>query len=213
MALVHVSLLCFLALVASVRCESAARPYVHPAGTNFSTRNFTSILTVPNGEKFGMWMWREMCPENFFAVGFSLRVEPNQYGGDDTALNGIRLYCVQNEDRRFLYTVESHTGHFGDWTDPQWCPSGTLSSFQLRVEPHQGIFGDDTTANNIRFRCSTNPTLEGRAMSWGEYGDWSADCREGGICGIQTKMELYQGGLDDSALNDVRFHCCTKSQQ
>ncbi|XP_053468173.1 vitelline membrane outer layer protein 1 [Ictalurus furcatus] len=213
MALVSISIFCLLTLVSSGDVDVEDQPHAIRAGTTFALRNYTSILTVPNGEKFGIWMWSELCPDNFYAVGFSLRVEPNQYANDDTALNGIRLFCVQNEDRRFLYSVESHTGHFGEWTEPRWCPSGTLSSFQLRVEPHQGIFGDDTTANNIRFRCSSNPTMEGQGMAWGEYGEWSNNCHNGGICGIQTKMELYQGILDDSSLNDVRFHCCTKSQQ
>ncbi|KAI5611947.1 vitelline membrane outer layer protein 1 [Silurus asotus] len=212
MAFIYISLLCLLTLASSTEVEVDDQPRVIRAGVNFASRNYTSILTVPNGEKFGIWMWSEMCPVNFYATGFSLRVEPNQYGNDDTALNGIRLFCVQNNDRRFVYSVESHTGHFGEWTDPQWCPTGTLSSFQLRVEPHLGIFGDDTTANNIRFRCSSNPMVEGRGMSWGEYGDWSDVCHNGGICGIQTKMELYQGALDDSSLNNVRFHCCTNNQ-
>ncbi|XP_060756953.1 vitelline membrane outer layer protein 1-like [Neoarius graeffei] len=213
MALVYISILCLLSLVSSVEVDFEAQPYIVHAGTAFVTRNYTSVLTVPNGEQFGDWMWSEMCPENFYATGFSLRVESNQYGTDDTALNGIRLFCVQNGDRSFLYSVESHAGHFGEWMEPQWCPSGTLTSFQLRVEPHQGIFGDDTSANNIRFRCSSNPTLEGRGMSWGDYGAWSEVCHNGGICGIQTKMESYQGALDDSSLNDVRFYCCTQSQQ
>lgn len=94
-----------------------------------------------------------------------------------------------------------------------YCPSGYLTSFQIRVEPHQGLFGDDTAVNNIKFRCSSNPTLEGPGMSWGEYGHWSAECKDGGICGIESKMEEYQYGLDDSTLNDVRFHCCGQSQK
>ncbi|XP_072515600.1 vitelline membrane outer layer protein 1 homolog [Salminus brasiliensis] len=213
MPLVPVSALWMLSLVALAQGDSMENSFVVRAGTRFTSRSYTSMLSVPNGERFGLWSWPEMCPENFFAVGFSLRVEPNQYAGDDTALNGIRLFCSQNGDRSFLYTVESNSGYFGDWTDPQWCPSGVLTSFQLRVEPHQGMFGDDTAANNIKFRCSSNPTLEGQGMSWGEYGYWSTECTEGGICGIQTKMEPYQGALDDSSLNDVRFHCCSNSQQ
>ncbi|XP_026868077.2 vitelline membrane outer layer protein 1 homolog [Electrophorus electricus] len=213
MAFTRVLALCFLALVGSAQCGSVKNPFVIRSGTSFASRPYSSLLTVPNGEQFGLWTWPEMCPDNFFAVGFSLRVETNQYGGDDTALNGIRLFCGQNGDRSFLYTVESNTGYFGEWTDPQWCPSGTLVSFQLRVETHRGMFGDDTAVNNIRFRCSSNPTLEGQGMPWGDYSHWSPECSEGGICGIETKMEPYQGGLDDSALNDVRFHCCSRGGQ
>uniref|UniRef100_A0A3B5AFG4 Vitelline membrane outer layer 1 homolog n=2 Tax=Stegastes partitus TaxID=144197 RepID=A0A3B5AFG4_9TELE len=187
--------------------------FLQRAGVAFSNRQYRSVLTVNNGEQFGNWTWPEMCPDEFFAVGFSVRVESNQYGTDDTALNGIRLVCAKAEDRSFLYTVESHTGYFGDWSQPQYCPSGVLTSFQIRVEPHQGLFGDDTTVNNIKFRCSSNPTLEAPGMDWGEYGHWSEECSGGGICGIETKMEEYQYALDDSTLNDVRFHCCAKPQQ
>lgn len=38
------------------------------------------------------------------------QVESNQYGSDDTALNGIRLVCAKDGNRNFLYTIESHTG-------------------------------------------------------------------------------------------------------
>ncbi|KAM6968074.1 vitelline membrane outer layer protein 1-like [Aplochiton taeniatus] len=201
--------LSILAVVAPGLCK---KPYLERAGMAYNSRPYSSMLTVSNGEQFGKWTWPEMCPENFFAVGFSLRVEPPQYGLDDTALNGIRLICGNGEDRSFLYSIESHTGYYGDWSAPQWCPRGVLTSFQLKVEPHQGLFGDDTAVNNIKFRCSSNPTLEGVGTEWGEYGFWSQECGAGGICGIETKMEEYQSGLDDSSLNDVRFHCCSKPQ-
>ncbi|KAM9309943.1 vitelline membrane outer layer protein 1-like [Pholidichthys leucotaenia] len=109
----------------------------------------------------------------------------------------------------------SHSSNlWGKWTQPQYCPSGFITTFQLRVEPAQGSDGDDTAANNIRFRCSSyNTILEGSGMSWGAYGSWSETCSEGGICGIETKIERRQGRGDDTALNDVRFHCCVRTQQ
>ncbi|XP_003965780.2 vitelline membrane outer layer protein 1 isoform X1 [Takifugu rubripes] len=200
-----------LALLSVGLCEE--KTFLQRAGTAFNSRSYKSILSVTNGEKFGDWTWPEMCPETFYAVGFSLRVESNQFGMDDTALNGIRLICAQDGDRSFLYSIESHTGYFGEWSHSMYCPSGYLTSFQIRVEPHQGLFGDDTAVNNIKFRCSSNPMLEGPGMSWGEYGQWSQECQDGGICGIESKMEAYQYGLDDSTLNDVRFHCCSVPQK
>ncbi|XP_056142028.1 vitelline membrane outer layer protein 1 homolog [Lampris incognitus] len=207
MASVWYGIVAMLAVLSPGLCKEKA--VLQRAGTLFNNRAYSSILTVPNGGQFGNWTWPEMCPDNFFAIGFSLRVEPNQYVQDDTALNGIRLICAKNKDRSFLYTVESHTGYFGDWSHPQYCPSGVLTAFQLRVAPNEGMFGDDTVANNIKFGCSSGPILEGPGLDWGEYGYWSEECEEGGICGIQIRMEDYQYGLDDSALNDVLFYCCS----
>lgn len=69
------SLFTAVALLAAVSvgmCEE--KIFLQRAGTAFNSRQYRSILNVTNGEKFGDWTWPEMCPENFFAVGFSLRV-------------------------------------------------------------------------------------------------------------------------------------------
>ncbi|XP_060936552.1 vitelline membrane outer layer protein 1 homolog [Limanda limanda] len=173
-------------------------------------RPSTSVLTVPNGAPWGTWRGPEMCPYHFLAVGFSTRVEAKQGSGDDSAMNGIRLICGKDEQRSPITTVESHTGYWGDWSNAQYCPSGVLTAFQLRVEGRQGG-GDDSAVNNIKFRCSSGHVLEGTGLDWGEYGEWSQDCVNGGICGIMTKIEEEQGEGDDSALNDVLFRCCARA--
>lgn len=61
-----------LALLSVGLCEE--KVFLQRAGTAFNSRSYESILNVTNGEKFGDWTWPEMCPENFYAVGFSLRV-------------------------------------------------------------------------------------------------------------------------------------------
>ncbi|XP_041650437.1 vitelline membrane outer layer protein 1 homolog [Cheilinus undulatus] len=174
------------------------------------SRVYKSVLSVTNGGPWGEWNSADMCPENYYAVGFSLRVEGSQGDGDDTALNGIRLYCTSDTQHGFAYTVESHSGFWGGWTSAQYCYNGVLTAFQLRVEAPIGR-GDDTAANNIKFRCSSNPTLEGQGMGWGDYGAWSNTCYNGGICGIRTKVEGRQGRGDDTALNDVQFYCCDRT--
>ncbi|XP_062255344.1 vitelline membrane outer layer protein 1 homolog isoform X2 [Platichthys flesus] len=179
-------------------------------GAVVADRPYTSVLTVPNGQQFGTWRRPEMCPDQYFAVGFSTRVEPKQGGGDDTAMNGIRLICGKDGDRTHI--VESHPGFWGEWSNPQYCPGGVLTCFQLRVATLQGN-DDDTAVNNIKFRCSNGHELEGSGLDWGGYGRWSQDCVNGGICGIETKVEELQGEEDDTALNDVRFRCCARAQK
>ncbi|XP_073680712.1 vitelline membrane outer layer protein 1-like [Garra rufa] len=175
-------------------------------------RLYISELSVPNGGRWGSWGDREMCPIGKYAAGFSLKVEGPIGGGDDTALNGIRLHCVDyssslTHSYHIYTTVQSAEGRWGRWTDIRWCPSGLLTAFQLRVEQPQGN-GDDTAANNIYFKCSGGSYLLGESTHWGDWGGWSHTCHGKGICGIKTWIEGPQGQGDDTALNDVRMYCC-----
>ncbi|KAM7333716.1 hypothetical protein ACRRTK_007036 [Alexandromys fortis] len=156
---------------------------------------YASIIDVTNGGTWGDWTWPEMCPDGYFASGFSIKVEPPQgIPGDDTALNGIRLHCTRGNAEQNTHVVESQSGrHF-------------LVAFSLRVEPFS-FPGDNTAVNNVRFRCSDGVELEGPGLSWGDYGDWSDSCVKG-VCGLQTKIQKPQGPRDDTALNDVRIFCC-----
>lgn len=62
-----------LAVLSGGLCEE--KTFLQRAGVAFSSRQYRSLLTVSNGEQFGNWTWPEMCPDKFFAVGFSLRVK------------------------------------------------------------------------------------------------------------------------------------------
>ncbi|XP_040202848.1 vitelline membrane outer layer protein 1 homolog [Rana temporaria] len=162
-------------------------------------------IYVDNGAKWGDWGDTEMCPVGTSARAFELSVEPSQGHGDDTALNGIRLLCAEPGSEDIKARITSTMAKWGSWTGIQWCPSGDLISFSLRVEPP--IEGDDTGANNIMFQCSDMKILKGYGSSWGDFGAWSEICYTG-ICGIQTNVERPQGKGDDTALNDVKFCCC-----
>ncbi|XP_053575504.1 vitelline membrane outer layer protein 1 homolog [Bombina bombina] len=166
-----------------------------------------NIISVNNGGIWGVWGPLEKCPGLLKAIGFSIKVQEYQKLGDDTALNGIKLYCGQEGD--FLTTIEmiSTKGRWGHWTSPMWCPSGYLVSFYLRVVT-EGRQRDATGVNNIKFVCSDNEHLEGLGYSWGSYGEMSEKCVQG-ICGMKTKVQEDQGHSDDSSLNDVRFLCCS----
>uniref|UniRef100_A0A7M4F8E3 Vitelline membrane outer layer 1-like protein n=1 Tax=Crocodylus porosus TaxID=8502 RepID=A0A7M4F8E3_CROPO len=125
----------------------------------------------------------------------------------DSALNGILLYCSDGT------TITSSTVFFscrwGQWSAKQWHPRLYLTAFSLKVESPQGD-GDDTAANNIKFRLLDGRVQEGNTGSvWGTFGSWSNHCYSGAICGLQTKVEPPQGEGDDTTLNDVRFFCCS----
>ncbi|XP_026052770.1 vitelline membrane outer layer protein 1-like [Carassius auratus] len=171
-------------------------------------------LKVYYTTNWGSWGVKDICPNGTYAAGFSLKVEQLSQGfwDDNTALNGIRLHCIDpskglSSSYENYATVESEVGSWGKWTEIKWCPSGLLTAFQLRVESSQGI-EDDTAVNNIRFRCSRGSLLEGDGTAWGEWGYMSTTCKGKAICGIQTQVEEPQGMRDDTALNDAWMLCC-----
>ncbi|KAE8620558.1 hypothetical protein XENTR_v10010325 [Xenopus tropicalis] len=163
-------------------------------------------ISVPNGGRQGEWGKMERCPAGTMAKGLSLKVEEPQGFGDDTSLNGIRLHCVRCRFPHDEKSITSDFGPWGTWGPTKWCPYGFLSTFSLRVEEFQGQ-SDATAANNIKFKCSDNSTLEGDGLPWGRYGALSESCLYG-ICGIGTKVAKPQGFGDDTGLNDVYFSCC-----
>ncbi|KAK7143008.1 hypothetical protein R3I93_014231 [Phoxinus phoxinus] len=171
-------------------------------------RYYRTELSVSNGGTWGSWGGKSMCPSGTYANGFSLKVEsPNYFGGDDTALNGIRLHCVDQPGSYNYNAIESDVGGWGEWTDARSCSSGFLTAFQLRVESRLED-GDDTAANNINFKCSEG-AVGGEGTNWGDWGDMSPTCEGKGICGLQTRVEESQGSEgDDTALNDVIMFCC-----
>ncbi|XP_024124706.2 vitelline membrane outer layer protein 1-like [Oryzias melastigma] len=174
--------------------------------TGESTASYN--LTVTYGTPWGDWGVKEMCPEGYYASGFSIKVEHTQMYRDNTALNGIRLYCVNPQKPQEQVTIQSTEGRWGEWTAVKSCETGYLASYMLRVQQPQGE-GDDTSVNNIKFICTGPGThLEGDGTEWGEWGTWSNKCPKGVICGLQTRVEAAQGHGDDTSLNDVHFFCC-----
>lgn len=68
------SVVSLLAVLSAGLCVEE-KTVLQRAGTAFNGRSYRSMLTVGNGEQFGNWTWPEMCPDTFYAVGFSLRVK------------------------------------------------------------------------------------------------------------------------------------------
>lgn len=103
------------------------------------------------------------CANEKNVIGFQLRQEKNQKGGDDTAANNLKMFC---EDGSVLITewFTDSMGYsnklenpptWGDWTERKNCPSGqVICGFRVQIEPPQGTgTGDDTALNNIDFEC------------------------------------------------------------
>ncbi|KAK3596433.1 hypothetical protein CHS0354_033396 [Potamilus streckersoni] len=186
-------------------------------------RNVVRILSVDNGGQWGDWHEPDFCADGTFASGYKMKIEPPQGNGDDTALNAITLQCEDAKKSMYGGQVRSGSGYWGDWSGFSTCKfqTGTqdfLTAFSLQVEPPQGGSVDDTAANFVKFMCQDLPATKdqyelalypGKGV-WGSYGGWSKKCpMQSAICGIQTRIEKPQGKDDDTALNDVRFFCCT----
>ena len=92
------TIVAMLAVFSSGFCEE--KNFLQRAGMAFTGRQYRSLLIVPNGEKFGYWTWSEMCPEKFFAVGFSLKVK--------TLLDRTNILLHLTNSRKSKKETEGH---------------------------------------------------------------------------------------------------------
>ena len=50
-------------------------------------------ISADTATSWGSWTSVQMCPNGMAVNGLSTRVERNRGSKDDTALNGLKLYC------------------------------------------------------------------------------------------------------------------------
>jgi hypothetical protein len=164
----------------------------------------------------GWGNWRElaMCPDGKWVTGGKVRIERSQGGDsdeDDTALNGVRLFCGSTE-------LRPGDGFWGGWEDMGSCKR-YVTGARLRIEPSLGggdigkNHSDDTGAVDLELICEDGQILGGATHhEWGSFK--AAQTCPGGsaVCGVKTRIEPEQGGgktEDDTAMNDLELTCCT----
>lgn len=172
----------------------------------------------PFGGQWGDWAETfSMCPSGYLAYGFQDKVEQDQGDGhDDTALNGIALWCVNLPDTQSNEYATSAYQRYGDWSETVDCGDRTnyIVGARLRIEPDQGHEDDDTGGVDVEFKCLGHPDpLSNGGHNWGSWEGWQYCSKDTAICGLMTRIEGEMGpgwkhGHDDTALNDVRFKCC-----
>ncbi|KXZ53197.1 hypothetical protein GPECTOR_7g1090 [Gonium pectorale] len=94
--------------------------------------------------------------------GFRTRTEEKQGGGDDTALNGLELSCMDETK------VMVHEGYYGDWFGTSSCAPGDyiIGASMLVEDPVGG--GDDTAANSIHFYCNQGGYIQSHSGGGGD---------------------------------------------
>ncbi len=186
---------------------SVATSTLTASADNFRN-DITGVKNAPNATPWGGWSNAVYCPRGTYVGGYSMRVEGNQGGGDDTALNAVALYCY-DRGGNMVQRIVPHPGNWGTWGEGANCAKGSYAkAFKLKVEPQQGG-GDDTGANSVVFSCSNGAVIEAsNGGQWGNWTNWLTGPPNSAICGVRAKVEPPQGSGDDTALNDLEFTWC-----
>ena len=64
---------------------------------------------------WGDWKGWVMCPIGYYIYGAKVRFEKSQGDGDDTALNGLRIWCRNPITLDTRDDIEVYDGQWGDW--------------------------------------------------------------------------------------------------
>lgn len=119
---------------------------------------------------WGGWKSMKMCPYGKYIKAARVRFEGNQGNGDDTALNGLEITCVDKDnDPSTRENVMVYSGLWGNWTPWRETPGNKLvKGARVRFEDYQGN-GDDTALNGIIF----NAEIPNFGLSQSKItGDW-----------------------------------------
>ncbi|XP_063996811.1 vitelline membrane outer layer protein 1-like [Pogoniulus pusillus] len=104
-------------------------------------------------------------------------------------------------------------GPWGSWGHQQFCPSGYVKGFALKVDAYQGfwLFYDDTALNGIRLICGDGTVIE---SSVGRWGNWTKAqfCSSSKLVSFSLRVEKRRYLLDDTMANNVRFACSDKTK-
>lgn len=165
-----------------------------------ATANSVSAINWGN---WGDWGPKAFCDTGKFVVGFKTKIEP-EGTNDDTGLNGLILLCSDKKE------LNSSNGEWGPWADSfSICPNNRyVTGFQVKVQDRQGN-GDDTATNAVRLMCSDGSVIKSNEGIYGSFAPeiFSCDCGYQ-VCGFRTQVESYQGGYDDTAMNNIEMYCC-----
>jgi len=154
------------------------------------------------------WANIEWCKKGSWADSIKVKMSHQQGGGDDTALNGIKLQCRKKSGSR-SNLIMSKSGPQGSWTSSEECKGNNfINAINFRFE---GMNKEDSTGGNgLDFQCSDGNGYTGTSND-GFTGDWSGyqNCPDDSyVCGVQTKVKDYRKKWDNTALNAIRFFCC-----
>jgi hypothetical protein len=94
---------------------------------------------------FGSWSDMKMCPRDTYIGRLQIRFEGEQGGGDDTAMNGLAIRCVDKNWKHVEDIVVSY-GHWGHWRD--WVGYHGMFVKQVRVRNEAYRWGSDSTGLN-----------------------------------------------------------------
>lgn len=190
--------------------SSSSTIYIKSYGSSFPTFYSMSTIQSDGLTNWGQWHQERYCPSNSYAIG--VKVKAQAYNSfDNTGLNAIEIICNDDARTRLL----SGEGSFGDWDTDRYCPYyKKLIGFKFRVHNDAFIINlvlDDSAANGIHLFCDDGSNLvPGVEGPWGNWGSDKYCANNQVICGIKTQIQWNQGFLlDDTALNNVVFYCCS----
>lgn len=196
---------------------SATAPGETKKSCGIGRGDWTSTAYVREGN-WGNWGCEDWCPANSFVHAFDLKSEASVGSGDDTSVNSISGWCFNRFSGQHTAFVTSAQGGWGSWlglgNPAVMCPNSNapVAGGRMRWEPSLGQGVDDTAANSLKFACLGSPATEKEVIhntNWGSWGGQALCTGGSAVCGIQTRVEGSQGSGDDTALNGVRFLCCT----